>query len=72
MALLHDAVDSKKLDVRMIERNIARGVVTAEDYDKSLKKLPDDEANAEWVSIDSLAHEADESQMNGKANHHSH
>ena len=69
MALLHDAVDSKKLDVRMVERNISRGVISAEDYEKSLKKLPDDELNAEWVSIDSLAHEADESQMNGNAGH---
>ncbi|MEK6578360.1 MAG: hypothetical protein AABZ55_03965 [Bdellovibrionota bacterium] len=57
MTLLHDSVDSKKFDVRMVERNLTRGVVTADDFEKSLKKLPDDEDNADWTSLDELTDE---------------
>lgn len=60
MTLLHDAVEQKKLDIRMIERNIARGVMGADEVDKNLKKLPDDAENADWVSIDSLVKEGQE------------
>ena len=55
MTLLHEAVDTKKLDVRTIERNLARGVVSAAEVDQSIKQLPDDAENAEYVSIQSLA-----------------
>jgi hypothetical protein len=65
MTLLHEAVEAKKLDVRMVERNIARGVIAAEDADKAAKKLPDDADNAEWISLDTLA--ADESGSNGSS-----
>jgi len=54
MALLHEAVDFKKLDVRLVERNIARGAVSAEDHHKSVSELPDDSENAEWINIESL------------------
>ncbi len=57
MTLLHEAVDAKKMDVRLVERNVNRGVMTAEDVEKNLKKLPDDGDNAQYVSIDSLANE---------------
>jgi hypothetical protein len=57
MTLLHEAVESKKLDVRVVERNISRGSVRAEDYEKSLKALPDDSENAEYVNIETLAAE---------------
>ena len=67
MALLHESVSSKKLDVRLVERNIARGVVTAEEHLRTVSQLPDDSENAVWVSIDSLNYDADESEMNGKA-----
>jgi len=67
MALLNDAVDFKKLDVRMVERNIARGVISQDDLEKALRKLPDDEENAEWVSLDELVEEPDEAHFNGKA-----
>lgn len=59
MALLNDSVDFKKLDVRLVERNVGRGVISQDDLDKAIKKLPDDEENAEWVSIDSLAEGVD-------------
>jgi hypothetical protein len=71
MSLLIDAVESKKLDVRLIERNVARGVLTTDDMNKALANLPDDEENAEWVNIDSLTLEADEGEINSQApNHH--
>jgi hypothetical protein len=72
MALLHESVDSKKLDVRMVERNIARGVIKADDLKQSLKTLPDDAENAEWVSLETLTHELDEGEMNGRDDNHSH
>ena len=55
MALLHEAVEEKKLDVRMVERNIARGVITQTDADQAAKALPDEAENSTWVSVDSLA-----------------
>lgn len=57
MTLLHEAVEAKKLDIRLIERNVARGVITADEVEKNLKKLPDDGDNAETISIESLMDE---------------
>ena len=54
MTLLHEAVDAKKLDTRMVERNITRGVVSADEHDRAVKKLPDDAENAEYISLDTL------------------
>jgi hypothetical protein len=54
MTLLHEAVDAKKMDVRLVERNITRGVTTADDVEKQLKKLPDDAENADYIAIESL------------------
>ena len=54
MALLHEAVDEKKLDVRVSERNTTRGVITADELQKALDKLPDDADNAQWVSVEAL------------------
>ena len=57
MTLLHDAVDAKKLDVRLIEKGIARGNLNAAEIEKSLKLLPDDSENADYVSIEDLAND---------------
>lgn len=57
MTLLHEAVDTKKLDTRMIERNIARGHLTNDELEKSLKALPDDSENADYTSLDDLAND---------------
>jgi hypothetical protein len=54
MALLHEAVEEKKLDVRVAERNMSRGVITSEELQKAQDKLPDDSDNAQWVNIESL------------------
>lgn len=35
------ANDSRQWDVRYLERNLKRGVVSRKDYDKYLKSLPD-------------------------------
>lgn len=62
MTLLHEAVEQKKLDVRLVERNISRGVVSQADVDQAVKALPDDAANASYVSIDSIMAELDSSE----------
>lgn len=59
MALLHEAVEEKKLDVRVVERNISRGSVSAEEAKKAVSQLPDDGENAIWVSLDRIASEGE-------------
>ena len=59
MTLLHDAVEAKKFDVRVVERQLDRGVVQQKDREKFLKELPDDAANAEYVSIEAIASEGE-------------
>ncbi len=46
MPLLHDSVNEKKFDVRMVERNVLRGQVSQDEVEKVLKNLPDDSAHA--------------------------
>lgn len=55
MTLLHEAVEAKKYDVRVIERNVARNVIAAADVDKVVKGLPDDAEAGDWISIESIA-----------------
>jgi len=59
MALLHESVDFKKLDVRLIERNVNRGVITQEELRKAQESLPDDSENAEWIDIHALAEDGE-------------
>jgi hypothetical protein len=59
MALLHEAVEEKKLDVRVVERNITRGSVSAEEAKKAQSQLPDDSENASWVNVDRIAAEGE-------------
>lgn len=59
MTLLFDAVNEKKFDTRVLERNVTRGVVTAEAADKISRDLPDDAANAEYVNVEELADDGD-------------
>ena len=60
MTLLCDAFDFKRLDVRLLETNIARGALTTHDWKKSLLELPDDAFNAQWVNLDALEDGFDE------------
>ena len=38
--------DSKLYDVRTLERNLRKGLISKKEYEKYLKALPDREANA--------------------------
>ncbi len=64
MALLHESVDYKKMDVRLVERNIARGVLSREELNQALETLPDDSENADFVQVDALMGDAGDSEMN--------
>ena len=37
---------SKNFDVRTLERNLRKGIISKKDYEKHIKALPDREANA--------------------------
>lgn len=58
MTLLNDAIQDKKFDVRMMDKNMSRGEVTADDVQKAVKSLPDDAANAEFISVETLMAQA--------------
>ncbi|NDG84131.1 MAG: hypothetical protein EBX52_03720 [Proteobacteria bacterium] len=55
MSLLHDSINEKKFDVRMIEKNLVRKVVTDKEAKTFVEELPDDAANAEFISLDAIA-----------------
>lgn len=59
MSLLHDAVQDKKFDTRVIEKNLSRSLVRQEEYDKFLKSLPDDADLADRISMDELLQEVE-------------
>ncbi len=71
MVLLDDAVEKKKWDVRTLEKNIERGLMTQDELEKELKKLPDDSANVEFVDLEKLEQEG-QSRSNGLAEHIQH
>ena len=54
MTLLHEAVEQKKFDIRMVDRNVSRGLVSDEDAKKNVASLPDDADSAEYVAIESF------------------
>ncbi len=55
MPLLKDCVDQKKFDVRLVEKNVARGFIEIKDVDVIMNGLPDDLELAQWVNTDELA-----------------
>lgn len=55
MTLLHDAVEAKKFDTRVLERNLTRGVITDAEVKKVAQSLPDDAEAGEYVNIETLA-----------------
>jgi hypothetical protein len=55
MSLLHDAIQEKKLDVRMLEKNLVRNVVTDKEAKATIEALPDDAHNASYISLDEIA-----------------
>lgn len=65
MALLNESVAFKKLDVRLVERNLARGVLSSAEFNQSVSELPDDSENAEWVNIELLMENPEGEMSNG-------
>ncbi len=55
MSLLHDSIISKKFDVRMLDKNLVRGVITDKEAKTQVEQLPDDAENASFVSLDEIA-----------------
>lgn len=41
----------KRLDKRVVDRYLKKGLVSEKEFEKHMKELPDEEVNAEWVSI---------------------
>jgi hypothetical protein len=55
MSLLHEAIDQKKFDVRMLEKNLVRNVVSEKEVKSFIDQLPDDAENAATISLDEIA-----------------
>jgi hypothetical protein len=55
MSLLHEAINEKKFDVRMLERNLVRNAVTDKEVKTFIEQLPDDSENASFVSLDEIS-----------------
>ena len=55
MSLLHEAIQEKKMDVRMLEKNLVRNVVTDKEVKTAQAALPDDGENAAYISLDEIA-----------------
>ena len=47
------ALGDKVVDKRIVERNITKGLVTKEQYDKHLAELPDGEGSYDPVEVES-------------------
>jgi hypothetical protein len=54
MSLLHDSIQEKKFDVRMLDKNLVRNVITDKEVKTHFEQLPDDSENADFVSIQDL------------------
>ena len=55
ITLLDEAVKNKKFDSRVIERNLDRGVIKRNEMQAITKALPDDAANAEYITLEEIA-----------------
>jgi hypothetical protein len=53
--LLNEAVESKKMDTRLIERNVTKGLLSHEEVQSYTQQLPDESENADWISVDELS-----------------
>ena len=60
MLLLDQALENKKFDTRLVERNIKRGVIQLKDAEQAESALADDAENAEWQNLDELANQSGE------------
>jgi hypothetical protein len=55
MSLLHDSIQEKKFDVRMLDKNLVRNVITDKEVKTHFEQLPDDAENADYINIEELA-----------------
>jgi nitrogen regulatory protein PII len=55
MSLLHEAISEKKFDVRMLEKNLVRNVVSDKEVKTFIDQLPDDAENANFISLEEVA-----------------
>ncbi len=55
MSLLIDGIREKKFDVRMLEKNLVRNVVSDKEAKAVIESLPDDADNAVFISLDEVA-----------------
>lgn len=53
--LLHEAINDKKIDVRLAEKNIQRQLITAEEFEKAKASLKDDSDHATIRALDEIA-----------------
>jgi hypothetical protein len=49
---LHQALQEKRFDVRLTERNLQSGVIQAQDLEKMRKDLPDLSSNTENLNLE--------------------
>ena len=54
MILLKEAVEAKKMDVRLIDRHLTRGVLEPKELAQALKQMPDETDHAQWTNIEHL------------------
>ena len=54
MALLSQAIREKEFDIRTIERNLSKGLISSDAAEKHSETLPDDSENASSVNVDEL------------------
>ncbi len=54
MALLSNYISEKKLDIRLVERHLSKELLSREELEKHLKKLPDDATNAEYINPENI------------------
>ena len=47
--------DEKLFDIRLVEKNIAKGLITQDDYQKYLKSLKDDKAEVKEVILNKFS-----------------
>ena len=54
MSLLHESIQEKKFDTRMLDKNLVRNVIADKEVKAHLEQLQDDSENAEYISIEEL------------------
>lgn len=55
--LLKDYIEEKKFDVRVVDRNMSKGVVTWDEYQAHLKGIADDSTQLQYLEADALEEE---------------